>query len=627
MGRNLLEEAGIDYRPKKRNLLEEAGIDYQKPEAANDEMSDESNTEQRYIPRNKQELGQLLRTFYQNQHASTSNEPTSALGAGLRAAGRLPYSLAEKIGVPHDALVYPDFLKETEFDRLQHPFAEFFGEAAVPGLGILNRYLKAGKGIEAVSKLRDITKLKDLIQKGQEAQIAHEEAQKETQGVKDVYGKSTIPSIKRALDAALNKKFELEEQNPNQQPLSEQEPVNLKNRLPGGTGEGLIPQAQQQTQQALAQTRQYLGAGQQNDVMFQRIMNGLIKGARSSIGQGYDALEDRFANKKVTIPNDRTLNEIHQELFRLDSQGKSNSPEANKLLDQLESHGKNETIAADEVLRQFRTVDKLAKLTFKKAFSRNENLTEEQRTNLENQAHGYQEQATKLQQLLEEHVDPEFADVLKDLNSQWRQYASLYRNPTGREIEAGRGIAGRNIFQKVRGDEPGQQLLRRIIASSPAASRAAIGHTYGENPEELLSAPEHEQEFIRRDPELSNYIDKIKQSLQREQQAQDITQQRQTEAKRVEEAFKEDVKLEQLKSQASEVAAEIEKLNKGIADLEQAIKKENLTYKEKLAIGERIKQANQIRQGLKTLGSRIVKSLLVLGGVDSLVKHLFNIFK
>lgn len=589
MTRNLLNEAGIEYKPSSRNLLDEANINYEEKE-------------------------------------EQPTEKTSSLGALLRAAGRAPYDLAESLGAPHEKLIYPDWIKEKEYDKLQHPLAETAGSLLWGG-PLLKELGISGKGIRGLKTLKDISNIKNINKNVEEAEQNHQQSSENVKNVQDFYGKSSIPSMRAALERAHLKMKSLENENPSGRSLSEQEPTNLQNRLPGSTGENLVPESRLITQNETREIQPYLGKGKQNDVLFQNTMNKMIKSNRAEIGSGYDKLKQTFENKNIELTKTKDISQIHKELRELISKGGLDTPEAKQLASDLNNTGKDKNISASSLLTQFRTLDKLAKQSYNKSFERNESLTEQQRNDYKNQAEEYQRQAKKLSDLLEDKVDPDFGKTLKQLNNSWRRYASLYKNPLGREIESQRGISGNNIFQKMRGEDAGQKLLQELTLSNPHATRAAIGHTYAENPEELLEAPEFEQQFIQSNPHLQGYMQRIKQSLQGEQAAERTAQKRQEEAMRVEKAYKEDVQLEKLKSEARDTAQQIEHWDEAIKDLEKAMKNEKANYYEKLELSMKLENARQNKERLKKIGGKLGSALLILGGIDTAISKVLKIFK
>ncbi len=406
------------------------------------------------------------------------------------------------------------------------------------------------------------------------------------------------------------------------------EQINLSNRLPGATGESLVPEAQSNTTNIESQIQRYLGHGeQQHDVDYQNSMNQLIRQGRSQLSEGYNDLRNQFNDRNVEITSTKSVKDIQQELRKLISEGGYDNPEARELANQLQSADKGKTVPASKLLTQFQTADKLAKLATQKSFERNQNLTQEQREFFSKQAEQFREQAEKIASLLEEQVNPEFRNQLQQLNSGWRQYASLYKNPLARKIESGRGISGNNILNQLRGEDIGQRLLRSLTLSNPEANHAAIAHTYASNPRGLLESPQYEQQFIQQNTSLPQYQRQLQESIQGEQRAQKLAFERQEEAYRVERAYQEDVELEKIKSEAKKIASEIEKWNQAIKDFEKALKNEKLTLKEKMEIGARLNDARKNVNRLKSIGKKALGYSLIAGIGDTAINKFLNIFK
>lgn len=540
------------------------------------------------------------------------NEPTSATGAFLRSAGRAPFDFAEFLGAPHNKLIYPGFVHEKPGD-IQHPLAEFLGASIWPG-GALKALGKGGKAISAYNRVKNLGKLGNLSQEAEGAEEAANQAKLDEQKFADAlsskYGKSKLPSLQKSLNEARAKQVSLEQQNPSQTPLAEQSPTNLQNRLPGGTGEQLVPQAQRATQAAEREIGQYLGAGQSHDVIFQNIMNQIIRGNRNQLGSGYNKLEESMSNQNVESPRTHDLTETQAQLRQLISQGGLESPEAKALADQLHQGNQSQNVPASDVLRQFRTADKLSKLATQKAYSRNESLTPEQRGQFLSQAQEYRDHARKLQEFLEQNVDEEFLPRLQNLNQGWRQYASLYKNPLARKIESGMGVSGNDILGQMRGEHPSQQLLQQLTQSHPEALRAALGHSFANQPQRLLNPSQFEQGFINQNPNLEGMVNRLREALHGEEAAQQQATARQAEATRVHRAFEEDVKLEKTKAHAREYAQQIEQLEKVISELERLSANTKATMKEKVAASLRMQKAKTDLERVKKLGKGIGYVLL-----------------
>ena len=553
----------------------------------------------------------------------SANNDTSSIGAFLRSAGRAPKEfIANFLPGDHKDLYYPEFLREKPGD-IQHPIANFAGHSVWPGAVALKGLGYGGKLLYGLNRLKDIKDLSSIedqsMQADQAAQLAGENVNQFP---------SSIPSIKNKMSSLQQKQQGINEQYPSIQGLQFEPEINLSNRLPGATGEDLVPQAQTQRQSYVDQLSHYLGRQETEpmDVQFQNTMNQAIRVGRQQIGQGYNNLKSSFEGKNVSLKKTEPLKEAQSQLSYLVKNSDLNPQETKSLVSEL-STTKGDSVPASQILSQFRTADKLSKNAFKKAYERNEFMTEEQRNNAISQAEQYKKIAEKLSEILEEQVNPDFRSELQDLNSAWREHASLYKNPLARKIESGRGITGSNILEQMRGNDIGQQLLRRYTMSNPSSLRAAIGHSYRQNLEQLLNASSYEQQFIQQSEQLPTMLERIQNAQRAEQQAAQEAERLRSEASRVERAYKEDVKREAAKKEAKEAAKQYSDLHEQEKQLLELLKQKEMSLKQKIELSaklDRVRKDKKLIFGtLKKLGYAVL-----IAGVGSEAGNLLNkIFK
>ena len=514
----------------------------------------------------------------------SANNDTSSIGAFLRSAGRAPKEfMANFLPGDHKDLYYPEFLREKPGD-IQHPIANFAGHSVWPGAVALKGLGYGGKLLSGLDRLKDI---KDLSSIEEQASQADKAAQFADQNVEQFSG--SLPSIKNKLGNLEQKQQHLMDQYQSKTGLQFEPEIDLTNRLPGGTGEGLISKAQEQRQSHIDQLSEYLGGTETEpmDVQFQNTMNEAIRSGRKEISKGYNNLKSSFEGKNVSVKKTEPLKEAQSQLSYLVKNSDLNPQETKSLVSEL-STTKGNSVPASQILSQFRTADKLSKNSFKKAYERNEFMTEEQRNNAISQAEQYKKIAENLSKILEEQVDPDFESQLKNLNLKWREHASLYKNPLARKIESGRGITGANILEQMRGNDIGQQLLRRYTMSNPSSLRSAVGHSYNQNPEQLLNASPYEQQFIQKMEQLPSMIKNMQRAQRAEQEAAQQTEKLKTEASRVEKAFKEDVKREAAKKEAKEAAKQYSDLQEQEKQLSELLKQKEMSLKQKVELSAKL---------------------------------------
>jgi hypothetical protein len=582
----------------------------------------------KYIPSNE-DLG-----HYENDQ---DNGTTTAFGAfgrsALKAPAQLTHTLMTALGLPAVSVeeAAPTWFKEGD---IQHPIAQTLGSVAVP-YGIAGKAIGLGaKGINAYRKLQDLKNQRSY--KEQLGQATQESAENENafndfmERLKTAYGTKDEASLLRKANQASEKANEVQD-------LANEPLENISNRLPGATGEGLIPAAEAQTEQAAneienvgSEIRPELRHNETHDVNLQRIINPILRANRQEISRGFNNLGEELSSQNVTIPNTNTAQELTSQLTDLIKNGGIHSEEATNLLKELDKVGKDEVIPADVYLRSYRTAEQLSREAMNRARQVGK-LTDDQRKQFEDLAERYENQANQMSQYLEENVGEDVLPRLEELKSRWaNEVRALDRNPFHRKLASNNPINTPNMMQALRGDARGQAFLRQIIMNNPEALRNLIGRTYANNPEGLLTAPPEEMQYIERLPSLMRLRQRLQQAqhqhgeaLTREQQVREHVRNLEAENKRIAKGFEEDVAREKGKAEAKKLHTQLKEKQK---NLERDIKinrqlrekKEN-SLKKSIELDEKVKQMNADLERIKNASKEIAK-LIVKGivGVETI---------
>lgn len=575
-----------------------------------------------YIPSNED------LSHYESNQDDGSTTSFGAFGrSALKAPAQLTHTLLSALGLPVVPVeeAAPKLFKEGD---IQHPIAQTLGSIAVP-YGIAGKAIGLGaKGINAYRKLQDLKNQRSY--KEQLGQATQESAEDENafndfmERLKTAYGTKDEASLLRKANQASEKASKVQD-------LANEPLENISNRLPGATGEGLIPAAEAQTEQAANEIenvrsaiRPELRHNETHDVNLQRIVNPILRANRQQISQGYNELSQEMANHNVTIPNTSNAQELTSQLSELIRNGGLHSEEATNLLKELDNVGKDEVIPADVYLRSYRTAEQLARKANEKAYQVGK-LTDEQRQQYRDLAERYESQAAKMSQYLEENVGKDITPRLEALNSRWaNEVRALDRNPFHRKLASNNPINTPNMMQALRGDARGQAFLRQIIMNNPEALRNLIGRNYANNPEGLLTAPPEEMQYIERLPELMRMRERLQQAqhqhgeaLAREQQVREHVRNLEEENKRIAKGFEEDVAREKAKAEAKKLHTQLKEKQK---NLERDIKinrqlrgkKEN-SLKKSIELDEKVKQMNADLDRIKNASKEIAK--LIIKGV------------
>lgn len=474
-----------------------------------------------------------------------------------------------------------------------------------------------------IKAARDIKKGKTAQAEANAAQDAMFLSEEQLEALKDsMYGKwrQTDPrSMMADVEQAKNRSTELK-------PIAEQDEIDLDNRLPGGTGEGLIPAAEQQISESMQPIQEMLGRNEEHDVKAAERFKTTIEKTKDDIGSMFDQVQDNIQGKEITLKNSRSAQDVMSDLTGLIKKGQHESPEALSLLDELDNIGKDQTISAAKFMSAWRTTDKVAKDTRAQAFRTG--LTTEMQESLLEKAKELDEKASKMEDILSDSVDSDDLKLLRDAKKRWAtEITPLYGNSMFHQIMRDVRINSSNIMKDLRGHGKAQSILNDIASKDPEILKNLIGQKFADKPMDLLNPNKTQQRYINQVPELEPLINNLSQSLREHANAVAETQRRQEEAVRVQKAYDEDVKAEKQRKAAlkeySELQQEIDQKSKDAEILKKAVDNKKITKEE---FNRKSKELRDTLASIEKSKSKMVKiagNLLKLAGIKYGLTGLF----
>jgi DNA repair exonuclease SbcCD ATPase subunit len=154
-------------------------------------------------------------------------------------------------------------------------------------------------------------------------------------------------------------------------------------------------------------------------------------------------------------------------------------------------------------------------------------------------------------------------------------------------------------------------------------ARNAIAHKYSGAPEKLLEASDAEKEFIAKDPKLQMLVDKLNNAKKYETETKRIATERQTESKRINEAFANISKQQKLRADAKKEirqhAAKIESLKSERKKLIEATERKARMDENATAEKEKLKE---VEKELKDTREKRRLALKIVGGVVGVQKGM-----
>lgn len=502
------------------------------------------------------------------------------------------------------------------------------GGAAIPSIGRGFMKLK-----ERISSLRNLDRLKS---EGKITEEQYQTAINEEEALKEL-------SKSQGLGTDVNKmEAELPELQQQANQLGEEvqgiPKVNTENMLGYPSGEELVPQAerllkteQQKSAQAENQLANHLYKGYEHGVpIAESVVNEIegipvkgskrrMGGVKKEIGSQYDTIEENLKDQNIVIPREETLKEIETQARKSLENSKGffrNDAEYEKTVKQIVEQMKpsikgNDIIPAADVLSNYRSLRNMSQKIRTKAFSREVAGNKDLQKDMLAQAEEMEGNADSLEQIMESHDLGSELKNLKSANKRWREeIAPLYKNSTYQTF-LNKGYApSKDLIYNLRGNGPGQEIIRNIIKKNPTLVRSILGQRYANKPANIHEFDQLAQEFIEAAPEETrNLIKGYRESLANVEQAKaeheaakQLAEQMKTESERVRRSFEEEKKTQEKRSKKEaalkEIQDKIAAYQRNIPELKKKARVKNISLQKKLELESKIARAEKDRDKL-----------------------------
>lgn len=324
------------------------------------------------------------------------------------------------------------------------------------------------------------------------------------------------------------------------------------------------------------------GKDLQHDVRIARNVFNTLDNERSTIGKGYQAVEQSLENKNVLVVKTKGIEQAMLELKNTLSPAMMETPEGKNLINMVANMESFENIPANNVLAAMRTARDLARKMREKQFSPGTNA--EERIALGEKAKELEEKYQDVSEKFEDAVGPEDAEALKKLNKAWRtRVLPLQRNKVYQTMRFEKRLNW-DLIKELRGDVKGNDIIKAAIKSDPETLKLVLGQRYYEKPESLFEPNETASEYLEHAPQVKSLLDSHKALSDQITRLQELKPGVMGKAKSMTEAM----------FQGRNLAERNELLNKHIAELEKVAKQKNISLKQKVQLEKQIKEAKAL---------------------------------
>ena len=553
--------------------------------------------------------------------------PIAAGAAGLGATVGIPAALGGIVGA---GLGYGATTPGNALERL----IEGTKAAAIPGglLGLKFAGKTIGKGIKKAWETPKLSKEAKQLQ--QQADALGEAV--ESKGAKVSESTKAHEATTEAHEAATeqyNQVKDLLEQepalatgNPNALTRKSREATNQANLFrndleappPEGAPENIPTMAQAETDLSTAQRQQkvalkakseYLEPGREHGVPVAEHVVETVKNRKKEIGEIYNKVESDLKDEHVLIPRTKQISDAEAEIRKTLSESRGhfkNDEEFEKTVGKLlKAEGKestrtgNDIVPASDILSNYRTARNLAQKMRTKAYSSEVAGNKDLQSQILTQASELEASANNLEKILEENDLGTSLEQLKKANTRWRtEITPLYENSTYQTF-LNKGYAAKgDLITALRGNKPGQKIIRDIIQENPEINRRMIAQRYAEKPENLAKYHELSEPYIAKDERLSGLrndyinatenVEKAEQGLSNAKRAEPARKAVTEHEQHIKET---NAKIAKLESSAEKLANAAKRSRTYLDKVNQARKAKNITLKEKIARESAYKKA------------------------------------
>lgn len=352
-----------------------------------------------------------------------------------------------------------------------------------------------------------------------------------------------------------------------------------------------------------------------------------IEAIRKSASNKFDDTKAYFKQHNIQIDKSDEINGVKAKIEGLKEHYKdipgyeTDTPDVKALEKQLSALEKPEFVKASDVLDMYRTLDKLEKDTHDKIYERGSSLNENQKTQLKTLASKYKSLGEDLGGILEKVGDKNGLKMLQEAKADWKEYASIYGNPTAQYMEKHKALHPSTMANLELGTR-GNELLNKIMENNPNLRQIIFGQKYAK--------PSSHGELLRPNEVHDTYLDKLSEGLpDNEIKELVIAFRNAAETENEVKAAGADLKAEHKElAESVKAAAMVKKYEQQIeknlraADIIDRKMKENTTRGGNIkALEQQHKDLLEKNAKLKKLLNKAIKVVYRFGGIKSALNH------
>lgn len=359
---------------------------------------------------------------------------------------------------------------------------------------------------------------------------------------------------------------------------------------------------------------------------------GQVEDIRKAASKKFNDTRDYFSQHEIHIDKSDEINTLKDELGALKAHYKDipgyeeGTPDVRVLEKQLNALETPETIKATDVLDTYQTLHKLAKDAHDKIYERGSNLTKIEKTQLQSLASKYESMADSMGNVLENVGDKNGLKMLQDAKASWKEYASLYGNPTFQYLEKHKALHPSTMANLELGTR-GNELLNSIVDKNPQLRQTIFGQKYAApgNHKSLLRPNEVNDRYLSQLPEVNDLVEAFRNASETANEVKSTATDLKAEHKELSDSIKQVAEEQQIRQDAIANISKYQQL------MDKKTKAANLVKNQMnkdVARGEKIdsleaqlKQIESDRNKFKKLLGKAAKILYRYGGIKSALGH------
>lgn len=287
----------------------------------------------------------------------------------------------------------------------------------------------------------------------------------------------------------------------------------------------LVPQAEQHAENVDNLISRFLNHGGPNDEeLAQQVAYkfegrpGANKrrsgGLKQDLGRVFDSIENDFKGKTITTTNlptasmtDKQLEQLADEKLGVHANPKLREEFINKSREATMNESSKEEHDAVKYYKKYRTL--LLESGEDRARAHRGGLTPEAYDEWIDRSKQKADEAEHMEKVLKEQIGGEPIKRLNAIKKRYsEEYAPLNENEIYQKMVHGEKVDARDLAHALRGNAPGNAILRNYIRSNPDAAYLMASHEFSGHPERLQNLNQTQRQYINEQntPELHQLI-------------------------------------------------------------------------------------------------------------------------